>query len=82
VKRQQELSPEDARRAEEPKTETRQFLSQIDADLVRDLKVMTIYWHLTASALVGQTIIQALDQKSRWPSPVRIYGVCSLPTQG
>jgi hypothetical protein len=48
---------------DERKGELRQFLSRMDAGVVRDLKVMAIDWHVTASALVGQAVMKALKQK-------------------
>jgi hypothetical protein len=44
------------------KGERREFLSQMDADGIRDLKVMAIDWRVSASALVGQAVVEALKQ--------------------
>jgi hypothetical protein len=43
-------------------TEKRQLLCQMDADLIREIKVLSIDWKVTASTLVGVAVVQLLSR--------------------
>lgn len=44
----------------ERRGERRQFMAQMEASVVRDLKVMAIDWRVPASALVTQAVMEGL----------------------
>jgi hypothetical protein len=44
------------------KPEKRQFLSQMDAGLIRELKILAMDWHVTASTLVGAAVAELLNR--------------------
>lgn len=43
-----------------PANEKRQFLSRMDAEHIRDIKVLAIDWGVTASTLVGEAVTEWL----------------------
>jgi hypothetical protein len=45
-----------------PSSEKRQFLSQMDARLIKQIKVMAIDWKTSASALAGQAVAEWLGR--------------------
>lgn len=45
-----------------PTSEKRQFLSQMDARLIKQIKVMAIDWKTSASALAGEAVVELLKR--------------------
>jgi hypothetical protein len=46
-------------------SEKRQFLSKMDSELIRRLKVLAIDWRTTASAIAGEAVAEFLSRKGR-----------------
>lgn len=47
----------------------RQFLSRMNADLVRQLKILAMDWRVTASALIGEAVQEWQSQQATDPNP-------------
>ena len=60
IKQNRGLDPRPLEETAEAKATKRQFLARMNADLIRDLKVMALDWNVTASALVRAAVAEFL----------------------
>jgi hypothetical protein len=61
VHRSSTRKPLDKEAGEKP--EKRQFLARMDAELIRDLKILAMDWRVTASTLAGRAVSEWLGQQ-------------------
>jgi Arc/MetJ-type ribon-helix-helix transcriptional regulator len=52
-----------------PASDKHQFLSRMDAKLIKQIKVMAIGWNVSASALVREAVAKWLERNNQSPKP-------------